>query len=103
MPFLRGGWADDGDSLYEASVSTGFSFTSNPGYSVLGVGLNWNRPNPSIYGTNLGDQYSLELFQHLQLTQGIALTPSVQVIRDPALNPTDDWSTFFGLRLRAAL
>lgn len=103
MPFLRGGWADDGDSLYEASVSTGFGFTWGPGDSVLGVGLNWNRPNPSIYGTNLGDQYSLELFQLLQLTQGIALTPSVQVIRNPALNPTEDWSTFFGLRLRAAL
>ncbi|PLW69887.1 carbohydrate porin [Pseudohalioglobus lutimaris] len=101
--FLRAGWADDGDSPYEASLSTGFDFTWNPGHSVFGVGLNWNRPNPSVYGTNLGDQYSLELFQHLQLTQEIALTPSVQVIRNPALNPTDDWSTFFGLRLRAAL
>ncbi|WP_165954130.1 threonine/serine exporter family protein [Seongchinamella unica] len=39
----------------------------------------------------------------LQLTQGIALTPIFQVIQNPILNPTDDWSTFFGLRLRAAL
>jgi hypothetical protein len=27
MPFLRGGWADDGDSRYEASVRTGFGNT----------------------------------------------------------------------------
>ena len=103
MPFLRGGWADDGGSLYEASISTGFGYTSNPGQTMLGVGLNWNRPNRSTFGPNLGDQYSLELFQQLQLTEGFEITPSVQVIRNPALNPSDDWSVFFGLRLRAAL
>ena len=103
MPFLRGGWADDGGSLYEASVSAGFGYTPNPGQSMLGVGLNWNRPNRSTFGANLDDQYSLEIFQQLQLTEGIELTPSVQIIKNPALNPTDDWSTFFGLRLRAAL
>jgi porin len=103
MPFLRGGWADDGGSLYEASVSTGFGYTPNPGQSMLGVGLNWNRPSRSTFGANLGDQYSLEIFQQLQLTEGIELTPSVQIIRNPALNPTDDWSAFFGLRLRVAL
>jgi porin len=103
MPFLRGGWADDGGSLYEASVSTGFGYTPNPGQSMLGVGLNWNRPNRSTFGANLDDQYSLELFQQLQLTEGIELTPSVQIIQNPVLNPSDDWSIFFGLRLRAAL
>jgi porin len=103
MPFLRGGWADDGGSFYEASVSAGFGYTPNPGQSMLGVGLNWNRPNRSTFGTNLDDQYSLEIFQQLQITEGIELTPSVQIIKDPALNPTDDWSVFFGLRLRAAL
>lgn len=103
MPFLRGGWADDGGSFYEASVSTGFGYTPNPGQSMLGLGLNWNRPNRSTFGAKLGDHYSLELFQQLQLTEGIELTPSVQIIQNPALNPTDDWSAFFGLRLRAAL
>jgi porin len=103
MPFLRGGWADDGGSLYEASISTGFGYTQNPGQSMLGLGINRNRPNHSSVGPNLGDQYSLELFQQLQLTEGFEITPSVQVIRNPALNPSDDWSVFFGLRLRAAL
>jgi porin len=103
MPFLRGGWAYDGGSFYEASVSAGFGYTPNPGQSMLGVGLNWNRPNRSTSSNNLGDQYSLEVFQQLQLTEGFELTPSVQIIKDPALNPIDDWSVFFGLRLRAAL
>jgi porin len=103
MPFLRGGWADDGGSLYEASVSTGFGYSPRPGQALLGLGLNWNRPNESTYEANLSDQYSLELFQQLQLTEGVEITPNVQVIRNPALEPSDDWSVFFGLRMRVAL
>ena len=103
MPFLRGGWADDGGSLYEASVSTGFGYTPRPGQALLGVGLNWNRPNESTYDASLSDQYSLELFQQLQLTEGVEITPNVQVIRNPALEPSDNWGVFFGLRLRVAL
>ena len=103
MPFLRGGWADDGGSFYEASVSTGFGYTPRPGQALLGVGLNWNRPNESTYDASLSDQYSLELFQQLQLTEGVEITPNVQVIRNPALEPSDNWGVFFGLRLRVAL
>jgi len=103
MPFLRGGWAKDGGSLYEASVTTGLGYTLQPGQTLLGAGFNWNRPNKSTYGASLSDQYSLELFQQVQLTEGFEITPSVQFIRNPALESSDDWSVFFGLRLRVAL
>jgi porin len=102
MPFLRGGWADDGGSFYEANVSTGFGFTRNPGRSMLGLGLNWCRPNESTYGSNLDDQVALELFQHLQLTEAIEITPSIQMINNPALNTGDDSTVVFGLRIRVA-
>lgn len=69
---------------------------------MLGLGLNWNRPNESSDGADLDDQYALELFQLLQLTAGIAITPSAQIIHNPALNPSDDWSASFGLRVRIA-
>ena len=103
MPFLRGGWAHDGGSFYEASLSTGFGYAPRPGQALLGFGLNWNRPNKSTYGEGLNEQYSIEFFQQLQLTEGIEFTPSIQVIKDPALDPAVDWSVLFGLRLRAAL
>jgi porin len=104
MPFVRGGWAEDGGSLYEASVSAGFGYTPYPGQAQLGLGVNWNRPaKPASIGDRLRDQYSLELFQQLQVTQGIEVTPNLQVIRNPALEPSDDWSVVFGLRVRAAL
>ena len=102
LPFLRGGWAEDGGSLYEASLSAGFGYTQEPGRNLLGVGLNWSRPNDGTFGSGLDDQYTLEAFQRWQITQGVAITPSVQIIHNPAFNPDDDTIALFGLRIRAA-
>lgn len=102
LPFVRGGWAKDGGSLYEASLSAGFGYTQEPGRNLLGVGLNWSRPNKGTFGPGLDDQYTLEVFQRWQMTEGVALTPSVQVIHNPAFNPDEDTIALFGLRLRLA-
>jgi porin len=102
QPFFRGGWSEDGGSLYEASFSTGIGYTRQPGQSLLGVGLNWSRPNETTYGARLEDQTTIEIFQQLQLTRGIEITPSLQFINNPALNPVDDSTLLLGLRLRAA-
>jgi porin len=69
---------------------------------MLGAGLNWSRPNEDTFGSKLNDQYSLEVFQQWQLTEGIELTPSIQVIKNPALNPDKDTVAMLGLRLRVA-
>ena len=103
LPFLRGGWSEDGGSTYQASVSAGFGYTRRPGQSQLGVGVNWSRPNARTFATKLDDQITLEVFQQLQLTEGIEITPSIQYIHSPALNPNDDSTLLFGLRLRAAI
>lgn len=102
LPFLRGGWSQDAGILYDASLSTGFGYTTTPGKSMLGVGLNWNRPNETTYGAGLDDQYIVEVFQQVQLTEGFEITPSIQYIQNPALNPSEDSNLLVGLRLRAA-
>ena len=102
LPFLRGGWAEDGASLYQASVSAGFGYSSVPGRDLLGVGLNWSRPNRDTFGTKLDDQYTLEIFQRWQVAERAQITPSIQLIKDPALNPTEDFTALFGLRGRVA-
>lgn len=102
MPFVRGGWSKDGGSLYEAAVSTGIGYTSDPGRNLLGVGLNWSRPNSNTFGAKLNDQYTLEVFQQWQLTEGLEMTPSVQIIKNPALNPGTDTIALLGLRARMA-
>ena len=63
---------------------------------LAGVGLSWEDPSDR----SLREQNSLELFYRLQLAQNLALTPSVQVLIDPAQNPNDDAITVFGLRGR---
>ena len=47
-------------------------------------------------------QFTSEMFYRFQLTEFLAVTPDVQLIVNPALNPSADAIAFFGIRLRAA-
>ncbi|WP_163886822.1 carbohydrate porin [Aliiruegeria sabulilitoris] len=102
FPFLRGGWSDGGGSLYETALSTGFGYSQDPSRSILGAGINWSRPNEETFGAVLDDQITVEVFQKWQLTEGFELTPSIQIIQNPAFNPDEDMIALFGLRFRAA-
>ncbi|WP_428671958.1 carbohydrate porin [Roseibium sp.] len=102
LPFVRGGWSHDGGSLYQAALSVGFGYQRLPGRDLLGVGLNWSRPNKNTFGTKLDDQITLEVFQRLQVTEGLQVTPSIQVIKNPALNPQEEVVSLFGMRARLA-
>lgn len=98
MPFLRGGFAEDGGSLLETSISTGAAINLRNQQDLLGLAANWGQPNESTFGPGLDDQFGVELFYRLQLTQALRVTPSVQLLFDPALNPDDDFVPMFGLR-----
>jgi porin len=107
MPFLRAGYSNDGGSLLEKSISAGFAFQLNPiggaARDLFGFGANWGDPNGTAFGSGLDDQYSFELFYRLQVTKELAITPDVQFLINPALNPDEDNSWVFGLRARLAL
>ena len=103
LPFLRGGWARDGSSFYEAAVSAGFGYSLHPGRDLLGMGLHWSRPNSDTFGQALSDQYTLEAFQLWQVTQRLQVTPNVQLIKDAAQNPDEDFTAVFGVRARYAI
>ncbi len=107
LAFVRAGWAEDSGSLLERSVSIGGGYT--PGGmatlgsgSQLGFGLNWGRPNDALLGPDLDDQYATEVYYRWQVAEEIAITPSAQLLIDPALNPDDDTAWVFGLRARLA-
>lgn len=97
MPFLRAGYADDGGSLLEFSVSAGVAWQPRKD-DLCGIAANWGRPNKDSFGPGLDDQYGLEVFYRAQLTENFRLTPSVQLLADPALNPTEDLIAVFGMR-----
>jgi porin len=103
LPFVRAGYADDGGSLTQKSVSVGFGYQANPGKSLLGLGLNWGEPNEDSWGPGLDDQYSAEVFFRWQVTKAFAITPDVQYLINPALNPETDSIWVIGLRVRGVL
>jgi porin len=88
--------------LLEKSLSAGFAYQTVSGGNQLGLAYNWGVPNESGWGSGLDDQHTLEVFYRIQVWKEIAVTPDIQYIRNPALNPNDDTLWVFGLRVRLA-
>jgi len=65
---------------------------------LVGISANWGSPPDK----SLEDQTTIEAFWRFQFSQGFAITPSLQLLLDPALNPAEDKVWVFGLRARLA-
>jgi len=98
-PFFRAGYSDGGGSVWERSVSTGLGYHLNAN-SILGLGANWSRPSDDVYGPRLNDQWTYELYYRWQVSKHFAITPDLQLLVEPANNPTEDIVAIFGLRAR---
>ncbi|MFK7852164.1 MAG: carbohydrate porin [Akkermansiaceae bacterium] len=97
MPFFRAGYADDGGSLLELSMNAGVAWNPRKD-DLFGIAANWGQPNASTFGPGLDDQYGMEIFYRSQITENLRLTPSVQLLANPALNPSEDLALVFGAR-----
>ena len=103
MPFLRGGYADEGGTLLQKSISAGLGYNAFGGRDQLGVAVNWGQPNENSFGPDLDNQFVFETYYRWQLTEQFAITPDIQYLKDPALNPEHDSLWILGLRGRLAL
>lgn len=101
VPYARYGYSNGGATALKQFASIGAGFEDVLGYDndAIGVGLSWGDP----WNSALDAQYVLEAFYRLQLTPQIAVTPDVQVIVNPANDPTSDILGVFSLRGRLAL
>jgi porin len=97
LPFFRFGYADGDAALMQTTFSTGLGL-QRENRDVAGIGLSWGQPAAGA----LRDQFTSEFFYRFQLTQFLAVTPDIQLIVDPALNPSVDVLALFGVRFRAA-
>jgi porin len=100
LPFVRAGYAEDGGALLEKSISAGFGYQKVSGGNQVGVAYNWGEPMASTWAPGLTNQQTLELFYRIQLFKELAITPDIQYIRNPALNPEVDTLWVWGLRAR---
>jgi len=98
MGFLRGGYSVDGGALLERSISSGFGYKVPDREDIIGLGVNWGIPNDELYG-DADAQWTSELFYRYQVGKRTQITPSLQLIADPALYPDTDLIALFGLRL----
>jgi porin len=99
-PFVRAGYSDGGGALWNSSVSIGLGYHTREKNDLVALGLSWGRPSEEIFGPGLNDQYTAELFYRLKLSNIITITPDVQLLVDPALNPDEDVIAIFGIRAR---
>ncbi len=102
LPFLHAGYAEEGGALYDRSVSAGLGYYREARKDLAGFGLNWSRPSETSFGPDLPDQWTAELFYRFQLSDHLAVTPDLQYINDPALNPSDTQLWVAGIRARLA-
>ncbi len=94
MPFLRAGVSKGTAALYEKSVSGGVGFYMR-NTDMAGIGLNWAQANGLP-----GNQATLEAFYRFSISPGLQITPSIQYIKNPLLNPAQSSITVLGLRAR---
>ena len=99
MFFGRAGWADGDAAFYEESYTLGFMRKFRRNADLLGLAVNWGQPPQD----ELDAQTTGEFFYRLQLAQNLAITPNLQLLRDPALNNEEDTVWVTGLRIRLTL
>jgi len=97
LPFLRIGVADKGSLIgVDTSVSAGFARYGLGGESnTLGAAINV----ANVVGAT-DDQITLEAFYLMKLTPFWEITPDIQIVQNPANNPTEDQIMILGLRTR---
>jgi len=98
MPFVRAGLSDGEAPLMNRTATVGLIHRVHRS-DLLGIGFNWGDPSKD----SLNDQCSSELFYRFQFSQNFAVTPMLQWLVDPALNPDEDQIWIAGLRMRFSI
>jgi porin len=98
LPFFRAGYSHGTAAPMKKSIAGGIGLRRD-NKDVVGIGIAWGEPSVS----GLRDQTTAEIFYRWQVNDVLAITPSLQLIHNPALDPTNDNLMVFGLRVRKAL
>lgn len=89
---------DNGDVVF-SRPSIGFMRKFCRNSYLLGLAVKRDDPPDS----SLSGQVTGEFFYRVRLAQNLAITPRLQLLKDPALNPDDDTVWIWGIRVRMTL
>ncbi|MGI9356415.1 MAG: carbohydrate porin [Rhizobiaceae bacterium] len=98
LPFLRAGYSRGTAAPMKKSIAAGLGLR-RANKDVAGFSIAWGDPSVSA----LRNQTTAEVFYRWQINDVMAITPSLQLIHHPALDPTNDNLVVIGLRVRNAL
>jgi len=100
MPFIRGGKSNGAEQtkLMEKTASIGLIARFQQS-DLFGLGYSLGDP----VGSGSKKQGSTEIFYRIQLSQGVAITPSIQLLTDLVNNPDDDKVMVYGVKARITL
>jgi porin len=96
MPFVRVGVSDGEAAIMKSQLSTGLTYRFGKHRSEIGVAVSLQDP----IDNSLDEQTTLEAYYRWQLSPQLALTPSLQILHNPALNPERSTVVLGGLRFR---
>jgi porin len=104
LPFIRYGNSDGGGgALNEELLSAGLGIYFGDSGDAFGFGVSKETPSALTFAPGLDDQYTSEVFYRYMVSKHLAITPDLQYIKDPALNPNEDSVWIAGIRARLTL
>ena len=98
FPFVRFGHSDGGGGVAaEDAISAGLEITRRFD-QVWTMGVGWAKPSESTFGPGLDDETVFETSYKFQLSKNFSLTPDVQLVLNPANDPSESSIWVFGVR-----
>ena len=95
----RAGWADEPAGPAERHLGLAITHNDPSDDDVHGLSVAWD----DIWNAAQDDQITSEAFWNIQLSPNMEITPSVQYIANPALDPTKDDLWLYSARWRVTL
>lgn len=104
MPFVKAGFSEGDHDFFNNTVAVGMLYQSTPNSDLFGIAGHWGRfSNNHSNGLGGESQFTSEVFYRYQLSQNLAITPSLQFIDNPLLSvPSENTDLIFGIRARVA-
>ena len=98
FPFVRFGDSDGGAGVAaESAISAGVEITQRFD-QVWTLGAGWARPSRETFGPGLDNETVLETSYKFQLSQNFSVTPDLQVVFNPANDPSESSVWVVGMR-----
>ena len=96
-PLLRYGYGEGASLAVNQVATVGFTMEAPFGKKrdAAGVAASWGRPQRP----GARDQWGMETFYRVQLSEVFSLGPNLQFIANPSLNPDDDFIAVVGVRM----